>query len=158
MSTKACSKCKESRSLSDYRRSSRSADGLRYQCKICENAYTRRSRKKHVAKRRAYDIIKGKKSRQENPEQWAAYAAKRRAAKLQRTPSWLDEEQLWLIKEFYVLAKERERCTGIKWHVDHVIPLQGDDVSGLHTPENLQVIPAIENLRKNKYRERSICL
>ena len=79
-------------------------------------------------------------------------SAKRRAIKLKRTPSWLTEDDLWMMQEAYSLAKEREQYTGIKWHVDHVIPLQGKLVSGLHVPNNLQVITAYDNLSKsNKY-------
>jgi hypothetical protein len=46
----------------------------------------------------------------------------------------------------------RTKMTGIEWHVDHIIPLQGKNVSGLHTPYNLQVIPASWNTAKgNKF-------
>jgi len=88
----------------------------------------------------------------ENPDKRAAYEAKRRAAKLQRTPCWLTSEGLWLIEEYYHLAQKRTELLGFPWHVDHIIPLQGRNVSGLHVPENLQVIPGIENIKKsNKY-------
>jgi hypothetical protein len=78
--------------------------------------------------------------------------AKRRADILQRTPLWLTEDDHWLINEIYELAALRNKVTGIDWHVDHIIPLRGRKVSGLHVPSNLQVIPASMNLRKgNKH-------
>jgi len=90
--------------------------------------------------------------RLKNMGRYAAWAAKRRNAKLLRTPKWVDSEELWLIEEAYDLAATRSKMTGIQWHVDHIIPLQGKTVSGLHVPENLQVIRAEENLRKgNRY-------
>jgi len=42
---------------------------------------------------------------------------------------------------------------GFSWHVDHIIPLQGKTVSGFHTPQNLRVIPGVDNLRKNNRYE-----
>lgn len=75
--------------------------------------------------------------------------AKRRAAKLNRTPKWLGKQASSLITTFYNEAKRLSKETGVKFHVDHIVPLQGAFVSGLHVPWNLQVIPAIDNMRKN---------
>lgn len=65
-----------------------------------------------------------------------------------RMPGVLTEDDLWMIAEAYELAKLRELTIGGKWHVDHIVPLAGRLVSGLHVPWNLQVIPALENLAK----------
>lgn len=81
-----------------------------------------------------------------------AAVSRRRAAKLKQTPVWVGAEEAWLIKEIYDLARLRTKMHGFSWHVDHVIPLKGTLVSGLHVPSNLQVIPANENIRKyNKH-------
>jgi hypothetical protein len=67
-------------------------------------------------------------------------------------PKWVDSEELWLIKEVYDLAALRTKLFGFSWHVDHIVPLQGALVSGLHTIGNLQVIPGVENMSKsNKF-------
>ena len=80
-------------------------------------------------------------------------SAKRKASKLDRTPSWLTDDDLWIINEIYDLAAKRTKMHGFKWHVDHIIPLQGKLVSGLHVPANMQVISATDNHRKNnKYK------
>ena len=78
--------------------------------------------------------------------------AKAAAAKMNRTPKWLTSDDLWVIKQAYKLAALRTAMFGFAWHVDHIIPLQGKLVSGLHVPNNLQVIPWRDNvLKANKY-------
>ena len=87
-----------------------------------------------------------------NKDKLNAKHAKRRAAKLNRTPSWLTKEDLGKIKELYKEAQKLREETGEEWHVDHIIPLQGENISGLHVPDNLQVIKATENTSKgNRY-------
>lgn len=89
-----------------------------------------------------------KKYKTDNAHKVASWNAKRRAAKLCRTPAWLDEDAYWMIEQAYELAQLRTKLFGFSWHVDHIIPLQGKLVSGLHVPTNLQVIPGVENARK----------
>ena len=87
-----------------------------------------------------------------NKDKRAAYEAKRRATLLQRTPKWLTDIDLWIIEQAYHLAQVRTNLFNFQWHVDHIIPLQGRKVSGLHVPSNLRVIPGSENTKKsNKY-------
>lgn len=72
----------------------------------------------------------------------------RRARKLQATFNEMSEWHQFLLDEIYDLSYLRSKITGIIWHVDHIIPLKSKLVCGLHHPNNLQVIPATENLRK----------
>lgn len=72
-------------------------------------------------------------------------ASKYRASKLKRTPKWVSIEEADKIAEFY-------RNCPPSYHVDHIIPLQGDCVSGLHILANLQYLSAADNLSKsNKF-------
>ena len=80
----------------------------------------------------------------------AALECKRRAAKIQRTPAWDPHAHLIIAK--YQLAAMLTKASGIEHHVDHIIPLQGKKVSGLHVFSNLRVIPGSDNVKKsNKY-------
>lgn len=101
-----------------------------------------------------HEGMKAAKSRYktENPGKVRADTVKRRTAKMHRTPAWLTSDDLWLIEQAYELAALRTKMFGFSWHVDHVIPLQGKAVSGLHVPTNLQVIPWLDNVKKaNKH-------
>lgn len=87
-----------------------------------------------------------------NKAPYIANAAKRRASKLKATPSWLTDYDWEMIKWTYDCAKIAEEHYGKSYHVDHIVPLQGKNVCGLHVPWNLQVIPAKQNLTKgNRY-------
>lgn len=72
-----------------------------------------------------------------------------RASKLNATPGWADRSK---IAEFYFAADFLGMVTGEWHHVDHMVPLRSKLVCGLHAEQNLQVLPAKENLRKhNRY-------
>lgn len=89
-----------------------------------------------------------------NPDKVCAEASKRRARKLNATPPWLTEDQQKAIVEVYTHARDCELVSGESYHVDHIIPLQGKNVCGLHVPWNLQVLPADVNIAKgNRYED-----
>lgn len=123
-------------------------------------AYSKKWAAQNVEKRR--EIERSWKER--NPEKAAEYSAKagkkwsqinkgkrlssvrsRQLAKLLRTPAWADIAR---IEEMYRLSQEMTEKTGIKHEVDHVLPLQGATVSGLHVHQNLRVITRKENRSK----------
>ena len=81
-----------------------------------------------------------------NKPRFIANSAKRRAYKLKATPSWLNETHIKEILAFYILAKKLSKETLVKYHVDHIEPLKGEDVCGLHVPWNLRVVTAAENI------------
>lgn len=94
--------------------------GKAYTCKNCNN-------------------IRSSNWAKNNPEKNRAKRAKYRAAKIQRTVAWADYEA---IKEIYKNCPEG-------YHVDHIVPLQGKNVSGLHVENNLQYLTVEENLKKS---------
>lgn len=112
----------------------------------------RQSKAKWLDANRERANLTAKLWRQANPIKCLLYVRNRQAAQLQRTPKWLTDEDFKAIEAFYWEAKSKEIETGIKHQVDHIIPLRGKLVSGLHVPENLRVITAAENQRKiNKF-------
>lgn len=174
---KYCPKCSDIKKLHKFSKSTRSGKST-YQnyCKGCNSSYKKelgfttkkyqsrtrydRSQKKKDYMKR-YDLVNKKakseyrkKFRKENRERLAPLeiyrANKRRAMKCNATPSWSQEDK---IKVLYEKAKWLESLTGKKYHVDHIIPLQGKNVCGLHVWENLQILEMKLNIRKsNKFQ------
>lgn len=90
-----------------------------------------------------------KKWNQENVDKVKRYSANRRAALINRTPGWLTPEDFQKIDFTYLCAYVYSQESGVAHHVDHILPLQGKYVSGLHVPSNLQVLTGEENLKKS---------
>ena len=115
-------------------------------------------------KRKAYQLKhNGSEKHKEASRRWCknnratanAGTVRYRTAKANRTPSWANDQ---LIAAYYKEAKRLEELTGIQFHVDHIIPLQGELVSGLHVETNLQLLPAHENLGKsNSFDPMTFC-
>lgn len=72
----------------------------------------------------------------------------RHARKLNATPEWLDEFMLLYIDEIYDKCSKLSKLSGNEYHVDHIVPLQGTSVCGLHVPWNLQILSASDNCSK----------
>ena len=170
---KKCYTCKDTKDRLCFGKLKKAKDGLHPRCKECRKKYY----VKNAQKRRDYS----KKWREDNPEKlvlqldrgrarrnyttslwsknnrgkrnisWAKYNAKKKKA----LPTWLTPLQKSQIKSIYLKCAEY-RSMGIDMHVDHIIPLQGKNVCGLHVPWNLRIMLASENQSKgNKYKEKN---
>ena len=91
---------------------------------------------------------RSKNYRANNRDKANARMAKRRASKRNAAPSWLSKHQINEISEFYLMAKELANIFPWKQEVDHIEPLQGKDICGLHVPWNLQIVPMVTNRSK----------
>ena len=157
---KECSKCKKLKTTSEFYKDSKNKDGLWSYCKTCKSAQRKEyyQNNKEKEKKNATDWIS--KNREKHNQYYRAYylnnkdkeharSVLKRARRIKRTVKWADKDK---IQDFYKEAQRLSKETGKPHHVDHIIPLKGKLVSGLHVENNLQVIPAFENLSKsNKF-------
>ena len=161
---KTCCRCKLEKEFKLFSKNIRTNDGLRIQCKTCVKEYRENNKTKIAQYDKNYyktnkDKLaeRNKQYKKQNPAKSVSKTAKRRAAKLQALPKWLTKAEHEEIKELYEITRMFKLYTGEEYHVDHIVPLQGENVCGLHVPWNLQVIPAKENLSKsNKLQEDTI--
>lgn len=159
---KNCSKCLLTLEFNHFYSNKKYSDGFSCWCKSCH----RNNRIKRYYNNRDENIKKTTLWQQQNKEKvnlknskWAknnrdktsSNLAKYKAKKIHATPKWLSIADLIEIREFYKLANLITKITGIKYEVDHIIPLQGQNISGLHVPSNLQVITKSENARKKNH-------
>lgn len=160
---KSCTTCKQDKPIFEFTKKKGGLHGVDSRCKVCKNAYYREKYREdnqyQVERCRAYraenkEIVKqrAKVRRQTHKAEKLADTVKRRLAKEHRTPKWLTKEQLLEITSFYKMAKELESVFPWKQCVDHIVPLNGKTVSGLHVPWNLQILSASANMEKgNKF-------
>lgn len=173
---KHCCRCQISKPPSEFYKNSARKDGLQTRCKDCckkdNDAYrsahperTRayvnacaakfREKRREAARRRYYADIEKHRARgrktalawqAKNPGRAAERARRWEAARIKAMPAWAEPELLELI---YAEAAHR------RLEVDHIIPLRGRNVCGLHVHYNLQLLSRSENARKgNRLDER----
>jgi hypothetical protein len=138
---KICNKCNHNLDYNCFSKDKKLKDGVRSICKSCQSKdkqlYLKTNRDKHLAYNRSYMTT--------NP-------AKRKRSRMlykghvkQATPKWANLEQM---NETYQLAKQLTESTGIQHDVDHIVPLRGRTVCGLHCQANLQPLPHEDNMKK----------
>lgn len=102
---------------------------------------------RHSEERKAYQ--KAYRDTPDNKAKIRFWKSRYKYNKIQRTPKWLSLDQKAEMTAIYEEAIKRSIKDGILYHVDHIIPLQGKEVCGLHVPWNLQVLTVIENRSKS---------
>lgn len=155
-----CSRCFEEKAIQEFPKSNTCISGYRSYCRVCKNKQTssyylnNKERHREIANKwmqnnpeRVREIKANWKQR--NPLQAKVDNAKRSAIKRSASISWDQELTEFVFEEAHHLRGLRDAIFKFKWHVDHIIPLQGKLVCGLHVWNNFAVIPAIINLRKN---------
>lgn len=171
---KGCKRCEVSKGYENFRPDPRYKDGFGSWCRDCHkergSQWARENRKANNQKASEWRAknkqklkeinrrskVKRKKVDAElrlawgrkNQERVRFFSMRRKAQKVQATPVWADEEA---IAQIYWEATYIQALTGVKMHVDHIVPLQHEDVCGLHCEANLRVITATENISKKNY-------
>lgn len=136
--SKTCSRCNVEQPVSQFHmRTRKRKDGstyktINYICKRC-----RRTEINDRAK-----TPQGKTNKRKR-------AALRDRRNRQATPKWLTKEHKQQIADTYELMRDCRAVTGEDYHVDHIVPLKGENVCGLHIPWNLQVLPGYVNVFKS---------
>jgi hypothetical protein len=160
---KHCYRCGETKEISVFTKNKRNLDGLSQECKQCKaemhKEYYKKGHQKmkersrlwyanNTEKAKEASKVYGKQWAEKNRDKRANTEARRRALKLLATPKWLTEQDLKDIQIEYSLSAWCSTVLGEEFHVDHIVPLKGKQVCGLHVPWNLQVIPARLNIAK----------
>ena len=169
---KRCAKCGETHEISNFNRDKQQLDGFSVYCKPCRkqknadrylknkekiNAQTNAWKSVNADKRKKASLkwyaenankvcADSAEYRRKNKAKVNSLGAAYKASKRLALPSWANKH---LIEEVYSLAHELSRTTGIKPHVDHIVPLQSNYVCGLHCESNLRAITWKENRNKS---------
>ena len=172
MTSKICTKCKESKELTEFHKHKSAKDGVQHYCKICASTNYRDWVKDNtnLEKNKIYNAIyrlKNQKKIKETRAKWtktekgkihtSRHTANRQDRIKQATPPWITKTQLVEIKAFYTMCKEKNKNIKdqkLKLSVNHLIPIVTTDTgttvgkhiaSGLHVPWNMKLVSRSEN-------------
>ena len=120
------------------------AAGRRYYEKNREAVIARASARPAEEKRRNRAEYKDR-----NVDVVRADTSVRKRRHREATPKWLTKEERLQMRDLYVQARKMTGLTRERYVVDHIVPLRGEEVCGLHVPWNLRVITQDENLKKS---------
>ena len=135
---KHCKSCDTTKELEAFSLNKMGRQGRKSICKDCTNKRQRGKWQSVTEDTRVKKRASAKKSRKNNLAMDAMKSARRRARTKQREPSWNDQLVMRMIYEDCP-----EGC-----EVDHIVPMYGENVSGLHVHYNLQYLTKEENCRK----------
>lgn len=162
---KRCPRCLETKSLDLFSPDNRTRSGVQSRCRPCQaeiareryasNPERHRESVRGFAKRNPDEIReRNRRYRKANPEkisEWKRLDRTRNKARiladnaqrrtLLRSGNHPEIKMMYALRDFY-----EAMSIGEKFHVDHIVPLSR---GGKHEANNLQVIPAIDNLRKS---------
>jgi 5-methylcytosine-specific restriction endonuclease McrA len=130
--------------FAEYNRSEAGQEAKRYYYERNKEAVKARAQARPIEEKTRHKLA----HKQENPDYYKSLVSARRRRFRDATPKWLTAEHKLEIRLKYRLAIELSRRLGVPHAVDHIIPLQGEEVCGLHVPWNMEVITQEQNLKK----------
>lgn len=142
--SKICNKCKIEKPLDAFYVCSKGKHGRRPNCKECKKEL----RRKEYLNNKKKSLELNRKWRQENRGKAREHVANYRYRKNKSSPQWLTKQHRQEILDIYREAKDLEWLNEESLHVDHIVPINGKNVCGLHVPWNLQILTASKNISK----------
>jgi hypothetical protein len=154
-----CYVCKQTFTQDCFNKDKQTKSGFARSCKVCHRKRAKQYYEKNNVQVNENNLARYYSNHEDNKIKCLQYyynnkhtvfknCAKRRCSKLLASPSWVDKKHEDRIGNIYKASINTSHRTGIQHHVDHIVPLQGKTVCGLHVWWNLRIIPAKINLSK----------